>query len=98
MRGQSRPCVGDGVRGLRADWRHTEKSGRQADAVTAEVEKSFGLLTVEFEVPYEREVIRGIDPTTSVPFRDRSEGIASIEIAARHPLFQVVSQDGRIDY
>jgi hypothetical protein len=35
---------------LRLDWFHAERSGFQADELTLEIEKSFGLLTLEVEV------------------------------------------------
>ena len=35
----------------RLDWLHTQGNHRHSDLVTAEVEKGFGLLTLELEVP-----------------------------------------------
>src|SRR3954454_17947427 len=60
---------------LRIDWLHTENRGAVVDEVKAEIEKSFGLLTLELEVPYERETMHGIDPVTSETTRSRSKGI-----------------------
>src|SRR6476646_1238728 len=42
-------------REFRVDWFHGEKRGVQQDEVTAELEYNIGLLTLEAEVPYERE-------------------------------------------
>src|SRR5689334_4473082 len=36
----------------RLDWLHTEANGSKSDGFKAEVEKGFGLMTVELEVPY----------------------------------------------
>jgi hypothetical protein len=83
---------------FRVDWVHTENGNSQADEVKAEIEKSFGLLTLEVEVAYEREAESGIDPDTGLPFRDRSEGIGAIEFSARHPICQWVSADERFDF
>src|SRR4051812_13382924 len=83
---------------FRLDWIHTENGSSQADEVKAEVEKSFGLLTLELEVAYEREAASGIDPDSLVAFRERSEGIGAIELAARHPIYQWVSADERFDF
>jgi hypothetical protein len=82
---------------VRLDWLHTETSGRQADEVKLELEKAFGLLTLEFETAYEREAESGIDPDTGT-FRERSEGIGALEFSARHPFYQWVSADERFDF
>ena len=65
----------------RLDWLHTQADGAKSDIVTAEVEKGFGLLTLEIEVPYERDVESG----------DVSQGIGNIDLGARYPLYQFVS-------
>src|SRR5581483_5597416 len=77
---------------VRFNYFHAERKGFQADEVSAEVEKSFELLTIELEVPYEREV------EVEDGERNRAEGIGSIELSARHPVFQYVSDDGFFDY
>ena len=43
----------------RLDWLHTEGVGQRNDVVKTEVEKGFGLLTLELEIPYERDVFGG---------------------------------------
>src|SRR6202795_3596587 len=40
----------------RIDWLHTHRNDQHSDEVTAEVEKGFGLLTLELEIPFERDV------------------------------------------
>lgn len=85
-------------REVRVDWFHAEKRGTQADTVNTEIEYNFNLLTVEVEAPYERETVGSFDSTLGRTRRERSEGVGNIEIAARHPVFQFVSGDGRFDY
>jgi hypothetical protein len=77
---------------FRLNYFHAETKGRREDEASLEIEKSFGLLTLEIEVPYEREV-ETEDGQTS-----RSEGIGSVELSARHPVFQYVSPDEFFDY
>ena len=65
----------------RLDWLHTRAGGTTGDLVRAEVEKGFGLVTLELEVPYERDTTAG---TTT-------EGFDNIDLGARCPFFQYVS-------
>jgi hypothetical protein len=51
------------------------------------VEKGFGLLTLELEVPYERGTADGLT----------SQGFGNIDLGARYPLFQLVSANGFFD-
>ena len=51
------------------------------------MEKGFGLLTLEIEVPFERDVADG----------DVSEGIGNIDLGARCPFYQFVSAGGLWD-
>jgi hypothetical protein len=83
---------------IRLDWFHAEKRGIQRDEVHGEVEFSLGLLTLEVGVPYERNSEQTVDPITGEVGHDRSEGIGSIELAARHPVYQYVSSDGFFDF
>ena len=69
----------------RLDWAHLEGKGSRSDEVKAEIEKSFGLLTLEIEVPYERDSGGG-------PVMD---GVGNIDVGARYPLYQWVSS--RVD-
>jgi len=66
---------------------HTQANAQRSDIVTAEVQKSFGLLTLELRVPYERESDAG----------DVSQGIGNIDWGARSPLYQFVSPKGFFD-
>jgi hypothetical protein len=71
----------------RLDWLHTKGNGQQSDVVTAEVEKGFGLVTLELEVPYERDVSDGAI----------SQGAGNIDLGARTPFLQFVSAHGLVD-
>jgi hypothetical protein len=85
-------------RELRVDYFHGEHRGVQSDRVVGELEYNFRLLTVELEVPYERESTSFFDPALGRTVHERSEGIGNLELAARHPLFQYVSPDNNFDY
>jgi hypothetical protein len=71
----------------RFDWLHTGGNGQHSDTVTAEVEKGFGLLTLELEVPYERDTASG----------QTSQGFGNISLGARYPLYQFVSDNEFVD-
>jgi len=71
----------------RVDWLHTGGDDQHNDTVTAEVEKGFGLLTLELEVPYERDTVSG----------QTSQGIGNIDLGARYPVYQFVSGNGFVN-
>jgi hypothetical protein len=71
----------------RLDWQHLSRNDTHSDLVTAEVEKGFGLLTLEVEIPFERDVENGTI----------TQGVANIDVGARYPLYQYVSADGFVD-
>lgn len=85
-------------REIRVDYFHSEKRGLQTNSVKAELEYNFNLLTLEIEIPYERESTLSLDTATGRTERDRSEGMANIEFAVRHPIFQFVAADKAFDY
>ena len=66
---------------LRLDWLHTRAGGQQSDEARAEIEKGFGLLTLELEVPYARNVDAG----------NVSQGVGNISLGARYPFYQFVA-------
>lgn len=72
----------------RVDWLHTEASAQQSDAVTAEVEKGFGQMTLEIEVPYEREAATG---------ESTQRGVGNIDLGARYPFYEYVAAGGFFD-
>jgi hypothetical protein len=72
---------------FRLDWLHTEANGSRSDAGKAEIEKGFGLLTLELEVPYERD--RSAGATT--------QGFDNVDLGARYPVYQYVSSSGFVD-
>jgi len=71
----------------RLDWTHIGAGSAHSDEIKAEVEQGFGLLTLELELPYERDVDAGAV----------SEGFGNIEVAGRYPFYQFVSAEGVID-
>jgi len=75
------------VNEARLDWLHTTRNDQHSDLVTAEVEKGFGLLTLEVEVPFERDVDNGTI----------TQGMANIDLGARYPIYQYVSPNGFVD-
>jgi hypothetical protein len=75
------------VNEARLDWLHTQRNDQHTDLVTAEVEKGFGLLTLEVEVPFERDVDNGTI----------TQGMANIDLGARYPIYQYVSPSGFVD-
>jgi hypothetical protein len=75
-------------REVRLDYFHTQGPGNRADEWTIELEYAIGQLTLEVEVPYERQTEDG-----SV-----TEGVGSVELAARHPIFEYVAADNAWDY
>ncbi len=66
---------------------HTKVNDQHSDTFTAGVQKSFGLLTVELNIPYEREADSD----------DSSQGVGNINLEARYPLYQFVSTKGFFD-
>jgi hypothetical protein len=85
-------------REVRLDYFHSERGHFVAHELNFELEYSFGLLTLEAELPYvnEREII--VDDATGAVTRERTEGLGNVELAARHPVFQYVGADGQFDY
>jgi len=71
----------------RVDWLHSASNRSRTDVAKAELEKGFGLMTLELEVPYERDVSGG----------EVSEGLANLDLGARYPLYQFVSRGGLVD-
>lgn len=71
----------------RVDWLHTAAGSQHSDEVKAEVEKAFGVVTLELEVPFEREA--SSDGT--------AQGVGNIDLGARCPFYQFVSDGGQVD-
>lgn len=74
---------------VRLDWFHSSGPGQNADNFKSEIEKGFGLLTLELEVPYElnRDTVAG----------QTIQGVGNIDLGARHPVYQFVSANRLID-
>lgn len=71
----------------RLDWLRTGAGSSHVDEVKAEVEHAFGLMTVELEVPYERDAGDG----------QVLQGVGNIDVGARYPFYQYVSSDEKFD-
>lgn len=71
----------------RLDWFHTQGNDQESDIVKAELEKGFGLLTLELELSFERDKVAGM----------LSEGIGNINLGARYPIYQFVSGNEFLD-
>jgi YHS domain-containing protein len=82
---------------IRFDWVHLAKKGHVNDQVSAELEKSFGLTTVELEIPYERDTLTTTDTGTGLTSKERTHGVGNIELSVRRPFHQFVSKDGFFD-
>lgn len=72
---------------IRLDWFHAKTGPVRSDEAKIELEKNFGPVTFEIEVPYERES----SPEGVV------QGMGNVDIGARTPIFQYVSPGGLID-
>jgi hypothetical protein len=71
----------------RLDLFHTKIGSQHSDLVTAEIEKGFGVLTLEVEVPYHWDHVDG----------QRQQGFDNIDLGARTPVYQYVSDNGFVD-
>ncbi len=85
------------VNEARLDWLHTKGADNHNDLFTGEVEKGFGLLTLEVEVPFERDTSSGLDPTTGRSATTTVQGMSNVDLGARYPFYQFVSSDGLVD-
>jgi hypothetical protein len=74
---------------FRLDWLHTKAGGTHSDMFKAEIEKSFGIVTFELEVPFERDRDGAAGQTT--------KGFDNVDVGARLPIYQFVSNSGFID-
>jgi hypothetical protein len=72
---------------FRLDWYHAKAGSSRTDIQTTELEHGIGQLTLEIEVPYERDTTPdGI-----------AQGMDNIDLGARYPLYQYVSRGGFFD-
>jgi hypothetical protein len=71
----------------RLDWIHTQAGSSKTDTIHPEVEKAFGVVTLELEVPYVFERAGGAT----------THGFDNINFGARAPFYQFVSQSGLVD-
>ena len=75
------------VNEARLDWLTTQRNAQHSNLITGEVEKGFGLLTLEVEVPWEH----------NADGNDVEKGFANIDVGARYPIYQYVSSNGFVD-
>jgi hypothetical protein len=75
------------TREFRLDWLHTASGSDHTDVIHPEIEYGVGLTTFELEVPYERDVTGGMV----------TKGFDNVNVGARHPFYQFVSQSGLWD-
>jgi hypothetical protein len=75
------------VNEARLDILHSKIGSQHSDLMTAEIEKGFGVLTLEVEVPYEWDHLGG----------QRQQGSNNIDLGARIPVYQYVSTSGFVD-
>ncbi len=74
-------------RELRLDWLRTASGSDHSELLHPELEYGIGLTTLELEVPYERDVAGGVV----------TKGFANVNIGARHPFYQFVSENRMVD-
>jgi len=67
----------------RLDWVYTQSNHQHSDLIKAEIEKGFGLLTLELEVPFEYN--------SSIKRNPPIEGFDNVNLGARCPIYQFVS-------
>jgi hypothetical protein len=72
---------------VRLQWLRTGTGSAHTDEAKVEIEKSFGLATLELEVPYGRDSAGG----------QVVDGMANIDLGARYPFYQFVSRNGMFD-
>lgn len=72
---------------FRLDWLHTATGSVHSDIIHPEIEYALGQMTLELEVPYERDAVAG----------QVTDGMANIDAGARYPFYQFVSPSGLVD-
>lgn len=75
------------VNEARLDLLHTKIGSQHSDVLRAEIEKGFGVLTLEVEIPYEWDLSNG----------QHQQGFNNINLGARIPVYQYVSTSGFVD-
>jgi len=73
----------------RLDWVYTQSNHNHSDLIKAEIEKGFGLLTLELEIPFEYDSASGKNHS--------QEGFDNVNLGARYPVFQIVSDRKFVD-
>lgn len=82
---------------FRLDWVHIASKGARSNTVTAEVEKGFGLLTLEVEAHYDYNTSSEFDPAQGKSVHSVEQGFENVDIGARYPIYEFVSDNGAFD-
>jgi hypothetical protein len=85
------------VNEFRLDWNHQQGKGQQTNLMTVEVEKGFGNLTLEVEAPYEYDTSNIYNAPTGHVDHQRIQGVDAIDLGARYPFYQYVSDNNFVD-
>ncbi|HWE04075.1 MAG TPA: hypothetical protein VG326_16840 [Tepidisphaeraceae bacterium] len=80
---------------LRLDYQHEEAKGVANNQGSIEVQKSAGIMTFEICVPYVSDATHGFD--ANVADRVQTTGVGNVELGARLPIVQYVTQGGFYD-
>src|SRR5690242_7341945 len=75
------------TREFRLDWLHAASVGDYGDVIHPEIEWGFVNLTLELEVPYERDIEDG----------RLTKGFDNVDAGARYPFYQYVSGNNLFD-
>jgi len=71
------------VNEARLDWLHTQANHQYNNLMTTEIEKGFGVVTLEAEIPYESD--------TATNSQNTKNGFNNVNLGARLPVYQYVS-------
>lgn len=82
---------------LRLDWVHIASKGARDNTVTAEVERGFGMLTVEVEAHYDYNTSSEFDPALGKSVHTVAQGVENVDLGARYPIYEFVSDSGAFD-
>jgi hypothetical protein len=81
----------------RLDWIHQENRGARFNTLNTEIEKGFGLVTLEVEGHYEYDSISTFDPASGGTDHSIQQAFQNMDLGARAPFFQYVSKNGFFD-
>ena len=85
------------VNEFRLDWVHQERAGTRSNRATVELEKGFGLLTLEIESHYDYNTLSNFNASLGKTDHTIEQGFENVGLGLRHPFYQYVSGDDWID-